>query len=288
MSLLGAEVDTSNNDLVVEHLDVVQQVVNQVASRYPAHVDRQELWNAGACGLVEAARRYRPETGVPFARFAALRIRGSIIDSARARDPLARPARRKVRELREAEDALQGSTGRAATDEDLTTLLGISREELESRRGSEAAATSLSLDAPETEDGFSSDGWIPESDPACLPEESLQHRELIGSLREAVRFLPPVQREVVERYYFAGEMLQDIADSMAVTEARVSQICTEAVNAMRAFLGTLYDGVPEVAGQAPGKRNRAEFLDTMSARSTWRTRLDAAGEPGLEAGMGVA
>lgn len=280
--------DQSNDDLIVDHIDIVQQVVNQVSARYPAHVDREELWNAGACGLVEAARRYRPETGVPFPRWAALRVRGAIIDSTRARDPLGRPQRRKVKELRDAEDALRGADGRAATDEELAAALGVETDELHRRRASAAAGMTLSLDASDGDNDVPTDAWMPEDDPDCLPEESLHRRELIGSLREAIHFLPAAQREVVERYYFAGEMLQDIATTMAVTEARVSQICTEAVNAIRAFLGSLYDGVPEVGEQAPGKRSRAEFLNTMFTRSSWRTRLDAAGDRDPGAGMGMA
>ena len=62
------------NDLAAEHVDLVQQIVNQVAMRYPRHVDRAELWSAGATGLVEASRSYRPETGIPFHRYAAIRI----------------------------------------------------------------------------------------------------------------------------------------------------------------------------------------------------------------------
>ena len=72
------------NRLVAETLDLVGHIVAEVSVRYPRHVDRSELWNAGALGLVEASRRYDPDSGIPFARYAAIRIRGAIIDSAAA------------------------------------------------------------------------------------------------------------------------------------------------------------------------------------------------------------
>ena len=53
------------NDLVRDHLDLVGRTVAKVSARYPRHVDREELWNAGALGLVEAARRFNPESGIP-------------------------------------------------------------------------------------------------------------------------------------------------------------------------------------------------------------------------------
>ncbi|HEX9317086.1 MAG TPA: sigma factor, partial [Actinomycetota bacterium] len=82
MAVVAAE----REHLILDHLDLVQHAVNQVSSRYPSHVDRAELWNAGALGLVEAAARFREEAGVPFPRYAATRIKGAIIDSTRQRD----------------------------------------------------------------------------------------------------------------------------------------------------------------------------------------------------------
>ena len=73
-------------ELVTEHLPLVDQVVARVSARFPRHVDRDELRNAGRLGLVEAARRYDPSTEVPFDRYAAIRIRGAILDSTRSRD----------------------------------------------------------------------------------------------------------------------------------------------------------------------------------------------------------
>jgi len=268
---------TSAESLILSNLDLVQHVVNQVSARYPRHVDRRELWNAGARGLVEAARRYRPEMGVPFARYASVRIRGAIIDSTRDRDWAARAVRRSARELRRAEEALEERYGRAARDEELAEHLGISVEELRELRASVTRATLLHLDHTyeDGEEDTLADS-LAETSVDALPEEWLEHRELIGTLRTAVRNLPPTQREVIERYYLGGEMLRDIAASLGVTEARVSQICSEAINAIRAYLGTLYEGVPEVPENAPGKRSRAAFFGLLATTSTWRDRLDAA------------
>ncbi len=97
----ASTVDSTANALVEEHLYLVQHIVNQLAVRYPRHVDRQELWAAGAAGLVDASRRYDPGAEVPFARYASIRIRGAIIDSTRSRDWATRSLRRRAREMSE-------------------------------------------------------------------------------------------------------------------------------------------------------------------------------------------
>lgn len=277
------------DQLILEHLDLVGHLVSRVSSRYPRHVDRGELFNAGACGLVEAARRYRPEAEVPFARYASIRIRGAIIDSVRSRDWAARSVRRAIRSLRQEEEAFEAEAGRQATDDELAGRMGISTETLREHRENVVTASLLHLDYayPDQEALHAA---FPESDPGVLPEESLEQRELFGTLRTTIDYLPPTQAEVIRRYYFDGEMLQDIARSMGVTEARVSQICTEALNSIRVSFGRFYEGVPEVADTAPGKRARASHVAAVTAYSTWRDRLDRGQRepvPAQAAGMGA-
>jgi len=109
-----------------------------------------------------------------------------------------------------------------------------------------------------------------------VPADWLEHRETIGTLLEAVTELPGVHGEVVRRHYFGEELLQQIADDLGVTEARVSQIKSEAVAALRGYFASMYDGVPEVADDMPGKRTRAAFLEKLTRQSTWKSRLASA------------
>ena len=266
------------NQLVTDHLYLVQHAVNQLASRYPRHVDRGELWSAGALGLVDASRRFDPETGIPFPRYAIIRIRGAIIDSTRSRDWATRRLRRDMRSVREAGDAFQVREGRTPSDVELAALLDLTVEELRTHRKAAANATLLHLDhvmpgADSAESGIAA--RLEERDGERLPEESLEHNELVGTVRSAVGFLPDTQRQVIERYYFAGELLRDIADSLGVTEARASQIRSEALDAMRAYFGTAFEGVIPVTPNAPGVRRRAAYVAEMSANTSWRSRIEA-------------
>ena len=267
------------NDLAAENIELVQQIVNQVAMRYPRHVDRAELWSAGATGLVEASRSYRPETGIPFNRYATIRIRGAIIDSTRKRDWAVRSLRRRMREVHSAEDRFEVAQGRKPTDDELSELIGIDIEELQKRRTAAMTSSLLHLDQEDPE-RVSLGERIEERSADRLPEETLSNREVLGTLSTAIQELPDLQRDVIHRYYLQGEMLQSIAESLGVTEARVSQIRAEAVNAMRSYFATLYDAVEEVPADAPGRRSRAAYLATLAEKSTWLSRLETlAGDP---------
>ncbi|MDG2114168.1 MAG: sigma-70 family RNA polymerase sigma factor [Actinomycetota bacterium] len=272
-----AEEPMEANDLAAEHIELVQQIVNQVAMRYPRHVDRAELWSAGATGLVEASRSYRAETGIPFNRYAAIRIRGAIIDSTRKRDWAVRSLRRRMREVHSAEDRFEVAEGRKPTDQELSELIGVDLDELKNRRTAAMTSSLLHLDQEDPE-RVSLGDRIEERSADRLPEETLSNREVLGTLTTAIDELPELQRDVIHRYYLQGEMLQSIAESLAVTEARVSQIRAEAVNAMRSYFATLYDHVEEVPTDAPGRRSRAAYLATLAEKSTWLSRLESIAE----------
>ena len=271
--------ETDSNALVESHLYLVQHLVNQIASRYPRHIDRGELWSAGAAGLVDASRRYDADTGVPFARYASIRIRGAIIDSTRTRDWATRSLRRDMRELANASEEFEQVNGRRASNEELADGLGVSVEEIEQRQSAAVTANLLHLDQPVSRapeaDSFGE--RIPEREQRNLPEEALEQQELVGTVRTAVDNLPPTQREVTEAYFFHGRLLRDIADDLGVTEARVSQIRSEALNAIRAYFAGTYVGVPDVSEDAPGVRRRASYVASMAANSTWLSRFEAGG-----------
>jgi RNA polymerase sigma factor FliA len=270
--------EATSDSLVQDHLYLVQHIVNQLASRYPRHIDRSELWSAGAHGLVEASQRYDASTGVPFDRYASIRIRGAIIDSTRTRDIATRRLRRDLRTMNAAADAFEAEQGRSPMDIELAGLLGITADEIAARKSAAANTTVLQLDMPIP--GSESEGTLAdrlaETTTDNLPEEHLEATEMIGTVRDAVAHLDPVHREVIERHFFDGELLRDIAGDLGCTEARVSQLRSEALHAMRAVFAGLYDGVPDVPESAPGQRRRAAYVATVAAQSTWRTRLMAA------------
>jgi RNA polymerase sigma factor for flagellar operon FliA len=268
--------------LVSDNLGLIQHVVAQITTRYPRHVDREELWNAGALGLVDASRRYDPDQGIPFVRYAVIRIRGAIIDSTRSRDWATRSTRRAIREERDATDAVRAECGRTPTADEVAARLGVDVERLAEVRSAAANANLLHLDqrvGSRDGDQTTLTELIEEDDQRVLPDASLERRELTGTLRVAIETLPPVQREVLTRYYFRDEYLREVAASLGVTEARASQIRAEALTTLRAYFAAAFGGTPRVDPAAPGSRARTAFLEEMASATQWQDRLAAADRP---------
>ena len=83
----------AREQLIVGHLPLVKHVLGRVAAHLPAHVDRSDLLEAGALGLIDAADRFDPARNVRFHTYAMTRIRGAMLDALRSADWLPRSVR---------------------------------------------------------------------------------------------------------------------------------------------------------------------------------------------------
>ena len=266
--------------LVEEHLALVNHVVFQVAVHFPRHVDRDELARAGALGLVEAAKRYDESRGVPFNRFAAQRIRGAIIDGVRAADWAPRSVRALARRLDQVEQNLASRLGRVPSLTETAAALDISRDELDRLRDRlfrSVVLAFVSLVGDADDDELTLVDVLTDRS-VMEPSEELESRELHAYLRDAVHLLPERHRLVVVGYFIEERTSQDLARFLGVTESRVSQMRTEALNMLRQGIEAQYES-DDHRGTADGlvARRRAAYAEAISGASGWGDRISARG-----------
>jgi RNA polymerase sigma factor for flagellar operon FliA len=264
--------------LVEAHLPLVRHVLAGVAAHFPRHADREELAQAASLGLVEAAARFDVERGVPFDRWAALRIRGAILDAVRALDFAPRALRAASREVEAARNELTAVLGRTPTSEDIARHLGIPVSDVDQVQGQVHRSLVLSLDAPCGDE---------EGDPLTLasgliddvqrqPVEVLEQRERSTYVRDALACLPDRLKDVVVGYFLEGESSADIAARLGVTESRVSQMRTDALKLMRAGIEAQYEEASEEAGdeqRVRGAHRAATYAAALASRSSYSARL---------------
>lgn len=255
--------------LIQSHLPLVRKVVASAAANYPSHADRDELVQAGALGLVECAYRFEPERGVPFERWAALRIRGAIVDSLRAADFAPRSVRAASREVESTRERLTGDLGRVPTAVELAAELGMSARELGNVEEGVHRALVLSLDAPTGEDDGAtvtlgdSIQEMSDGDPLA----AISDRETQVYLHDAIAALPERLRTVVIAYFLDGANSAEIAEQLGVTESRVSQMRSEAVSLLRAAMGN------HLNGRDGGNGRESTFVAAVAASRNNRVRL---------------
>ena len=260
---------------IEEHLPLVRHIVFQVAVHFPRHVDREELARAGTLGLVEAAQRYDEDRGVPFQRFAAQRIRGAILDAVRAADWAPRSVRNLARALETTTSRLTSDLGRAPTRDEVAGAMETTPDELARLQSRIHRSVVLALDhAADTDEEVTLGELV--TDTANLePSVALEERELRGYLRDAIALLPERHRLVIIGYFLEGRSSGDLARFLGVTESRVSQLRSEAIEMLREGIGAQYGIELEIDAGSSSKasRRRATFAAAL-ATTPWRERLE--------------
>ena len=267
------------NARIEANLPLVKHVVYQVAVHFPRHVDREELARAGALGLVEAARRYDEDRGVPFERFAAQRIRGASLDSVRAADWAPRSVRLLARRLESAEQQLASELGRLPEIDETAKALGVSKDELAKLRDRLFRSVVLALDHEtntDTDEDLTLVDILSDQN-AVEPSEELETRELHNYLRDAVKLLPERQRLVIVGYFLEGKTSRELARFLGVTESRVSQLRSEALRNLKLGIEAQYDGNSDDYDAPVGRvaKRQAAYVDKIGDASQWRNRLDS-------------
>ncbi len=252
------------DDLITQHMGLVGHIVRETMSRVPAHVNRDDLNSAGLTALVKAAHAFESERGVPFTRYAASRIRGAILDELRSVDWASRSVRRKGRDLDAARTQLATSLGRAPEVGEVAAAAGMTPTEVENNDNDVARANVLSLQAG-TETTY--EELLVSSSPT--PEEEALHREKLDYLVEAIAELPERLRVVVQEYFLAERPMAEIAETLGVSESRISQIRAEALVLLRDALNSALEPSMVTQQSRPdgcAAQRRMSYFQAVAAR----------------------
>lgn len=209
-------------------LDLVDIAARQLARQVMRAVTLDDLLGFGREGLLLAARTYDPDRGVPFRRWANLRIKGAMIDGVRQFGHIPRRAYQQLCGLMagdqvlgayEEQDAARPASTAEAADERLSSYLaGIAT----------AIAVGTMVAAPRTNvDAYGRD---------VTPEDLFGDAEILARVKVIVAGLPEQERMLVERHYFAGETIDDAAAAIGLSKSWGSRLHARAIETIGAAL----------------------------------------------------
>jgi RNA polymerase sigma factor for flagellar operon FliA len=211
----------------------------------PDHVDHDDLYSAGLVGLLQAMRNFDPACGTSFETYARVRVRGAMLDELRRMDWVPRTVHEKARKVKDMMSQLEQQMGQAPTEAQMANALGISPKEYEALLNEVRPAAFVCLDAAGATD--ESDGGALHEVIADLTEESpvekVSQNELKALIFARLKELPEMQRKVLALYYIEDMHLREIAEVFGLTESRISQIHSQAILSIRAYLQRFESGL---------------------------------------------
>ncbi|MDR2056158.1 MAG: FliA/WhiG family RNA polymerase sigma factor [Desulfovibrio sp.] len=218
----------SEQEAVVKHYaPKIRFLALRLKAKLPRCVELGELISSGTLGLMEALGKFKAQLGIRFETYAESRIRGAMLDELRRLDWFPRSLRQRVRVLDEAMRHVEHEHGRQATEEELQDLTGLDIRDI--RHGLEALQNQLWLSLEAIQDTVSSE--IRES--GGEPYSATADQELVEKVAALVDRLTPREKVVLSLYYSDELTMRETAEVMGITEGRVSQLHTQALNRLR-------------------------------------------------------
>ena len=225
--------------LVLHYAGLVTYVASRVGADLPSTVDYSDLIQSGMFGLFDAVTKFEPERGLKFETYAVTRIRGAIIDELRALDWVPRSVRKKARDLDAATAECTERLNRVPTVQELCDALDVTEAELHGMRAQVGRTRIAALDEMLSTEVGGERASLAETlaDPfAEQPGDAIEAQELHEALQAALANLSERYRTVLVHSYIDGLTLAQIGGILGVTESRVCQLRSAALQAIRSDL----------------------------------------------------
>ena len=232
----GGASQSTEEEVLKNHMPLVRSVVDRMRASLPAHLDVDDLYSVGLLGLIQAQRRFDPTHGVTFAAYAAMRVRGAVLDELRRIDWMSRTLRVKAKKLTDVIATFEQNVGRPATEAEIASELGITSEEYSLLLDEVRPLSYVELDALAGDDEDSSLHEVIADENQPNARDLALKQELIKLVVERLQMLPDMQRKILAMYYFENLRLAEIAKVFGVTESRICQIHTQAVLSLKAYI----------------------------------------------------
>lgn len=211
------------DELIVKYLPLVHKIVNKIVTYLQPPLSKEDMVSAGTVGLVKAARDFDPSKDAEFKTYAYIRIRGAVIDELRSWSFAPTNIKRQFDEAQEMSSRLTEETGEVPEDSVLAQRLGITTEKMYRIFETARARHFLSIHGGGGDDDSPMLGnlLVGSED---RPDAAMEQEELIAKLAEAILKLPEKQRRIIVMYYQKELTMKQIAETLEITESRVSQL----------------------------------------------------------------
>lgn len=216
-------------NLAEQHMPLVRKIAWHVHGRVSSAVDIEDLIQTGMIALVEAANNFE-DRGYAFATYAAMRIRGAMIDSLRRHAAICRSAMAKRRELASTREKLSNLLGRTPSETEMASAMSMDQGSYRALVDGSMAVIHESIDEVYSDHSM----WF--ADVEDRADETMEREALKEALADRISELPEREALVLQLYFVEEMNLDEIGATLGVGAARVCQIKKSALDRLRSSL----------------------------------------------------
>ncbi|WP_305420957.1 RNA polymerase sigma factor FliA [Photobacterium leiognathi] len=218
---------------IERYSSLVKRIAHHLMVRLPPSVLVEDLIQAGMIGLLEAQQNYDPTKGASFETFAGIRIRGAMLDDIRRGDWVPRSVYKNSRKISEAISHLENELGRDPNDQEIAQYLDMPLEQYHQALNDVNCGRLVGIsDLGVAEDSVANEESIEDN----APFQDVADDSFRASLAAAIKTLPEREALVLSLYYDEELNLKEIGAVIGVSESRICQIHSQAMQRLRAKL----------------------------------------------------
>ncbi len=225
----------ARDTLIVQYIYLIRYVVGRVKVTLPSTISIEDIAGYGVEGLINAIERYSPQKNTRFETYALIRIRGAILDKIRSQDFLPRSVRKKIKDIKNAQEHLKQELGRMPTTTEVANYLDMEPDKVTQLLSEDTTMTSLYDKKGSTDDSIEIIDTIEDTN-KLNPQEQAEEKNVKQELEKALQRLPERERIIMVLYYQENMTLKEIGETISMSESRVCQLHAQAIMKLKNIL----------------------------------------------------
>lgn len=225
-------VDRSNyhRDRLVEVLlPWIRTIARHVKGKMVTGLEAEDLEQAGVMGLIKALPRYDGSTQIQ--TFAALRVKGAMIDECRDANVVPRLVQNRLSQILAAEKQLAQELGRKPTQAEIEAACQMSRADYLDAQSFRTATHHVSI-VPTFKSNDMAEVEAPTEMDAKAPAPTLSS-DRQSLLQKILKGLSKRERLIILGYYFEEHTMKQVGQDLDLSESRVSQMHSRMLEQLR-------------------------------------------------------
>lgn len=230
------------NSLVMHYLQYVNTAIFGMRNILLSSVPYDDFFDQGVLALIDCIERYNPDRGASFDTYSYLGIRGAMLKYLRKQNWISNRLWDIKKQMNRAKTELEQKLLREPTDAELAQSMGMTEQEL-----SKAMVEMSVVDTVSFEELLES-AWESKTDCYADPAHAnvggrVLKQELRAALAGAIEELSPKHKQVITLYYHENLNLREIGEVLEISQQRVSQIRSKALECLgNALKSAGFDG----------------------------------------------
>lgn len=231
--------DKSNKELrdalIVQYIYLIRYVVGRIKVSLPSTISLEDVAGYGVEGLINAIERFSVQKNTRFETYALIRIRGAILDRIRAEDFLPRSVRKKIKDIKHAQETLKQDLGRMPTTTEVAQYVNMEPDKVTQLLSEDTVMTSIYDKKGASDDSVEIIDTIQDTN-RLTPHENMEEKNVKQELERALQRLPERERIIMVLYYQENMTLKEIGATINMSESRVCQLHAQSIMKLKNIL----------------------------------------------------